>query len=121
MKILSPFSFLSICGILFAGYILMGCENRVECQSPPSQITFQIIHGMLTYPADLVTLVRVKVSYQENSQQKFVGDLTRMGDVFLSSMLIEDSRRANDPEFSLELDGQVLAKIKLETHTNTAK
>jgi hypothetical protein len=75
----------------------------------------------LIYPADLDTAARVKVSYQEDNQQKYVADLVRLGDVFLSSMLIEDSRRANDPEFSFELNGRVLATIKMETYINNAK
>jgi hypothetical protein len=97
-----------------------GCDN-VDCQAPPSQIAVQIMDGALIYPADLDTAARVKVSYQENNQQKYVADLVREGDVFLTSMLIEDSRRANDPEFSFELNGRILAKIRMETYINNAK
>ncbi|MCF0075676.1 hypothetical protein LZD49_34710 [Dyadobacter sp. CY261] len=97
-----------------------GCDN-VDCQAPPSQIAIQIMDDALIYPADLDTAARVKVSYQINNQQKYVADLVRLGDVFLSSMLIEDSRRANDPEFSFELNGRVLATIKMETYINNAK
>ena len=77
--------------------------------------------GNLTYPADLDTAARVKVSYQENGQQKYVADLIIIGDEFHSSMLIEDSRKASDPEFSFELHGRILAKMKMETYVKKSR
>ncbi len=121
MKISVFRSSLLFCCLLIAHYLLTGCNNNIDCQSPPAQIAIQITNGTLTYPADLDTAARIKVSYQENNQQKYVGDLIRMGDVFISYMLVEDSRRLNDPEFSFELNGQVLAKMKMETYLNNAK
>lgn len=97
-----------------------GCGN-VDCQAPPSQIAFQIMDGALIYPADLDTAASVKVAYQENNQKKYVADLIRIGDTFQSSMLIEDSRKANDPEFYFELNGRVLATIRMETYINNSK
>jgi len=44
-----------------------------------------------------------------------------MDEVFLSNFLIEKSRRTNDPEFSFELNGQILAQMKMETYINDAK
>lgn len=99
---------------------LAGCHN-VDCMAPPSEIAIQIMDGGLVYPAELDTAAHLKVSYQENSQQKYVADLVRSGDVFHSSMFIEDSYRLHDPEFSFELDGRILAKIKLETYRSHAK
>ena len=98
-----------------------GCNNNVECMAPPPELAIQIMEGALTYPADLDTVARVKVSYQENDQQKYVTDLVRMKDVFLASMLIQESSKANDPEFSFELNGRVLAKMKMETYINKTK
>lgn len=101
--------------------LMSGCRHGVDCMAPPSEIAIQIIDGPLTYPADLDTAARIRVSYIENNQQKYIPDLVRIKDVFLSSILIETSRSANDPEFSFELKGKVLAKIKLETYVNKTK
>lgn len=98
-----------------------GCNNNVECMTPPPELAIQIMNGALTYPADLDIATRVKVSYLENNKQKYVADLVRMGDVFLASMLIQESRKANDPEFSFELNGRVLAKMKMETYIKKTK
>lgn len=84
-------------------------------------MSIQIIDGALTYPTDLDTAARVKVSYLENNQQKYVPDLFRMGDVYISSTLIQESRKANDPEFAFELNGRVLAKMKMETYVKNTK
>jgi len=97
------------------------CDNNVDCMAPPSEISIQIMDGTLTYPADLDTAARIKVSYQENNQKKYVNDLSRRGDVFFSNMLIEESRGAKDPEISFELNGRVLAQMKMETYINDAK
>ncbi|MBE8971290.1 hypothetical protein IQ277_35395 [Nostocales cyanobacterium LEGE 12452] len=89
--------------------------------TPPPELAIQIMDGALTYPADLDIAVEVRVSYLENNKQKYVADLIRMGDVFLASMLIQESRKANDPEFSFELNGRVLAKMKMETYIKKTK
>lgn len=89
--------------------------------APPSEISIQIMDGTLTYPADLDTAARVKVWYQEKNQKIYVNDLRRMGDVFFSNMLIEESHGAKDPEFSFELNGRVLAQMRMETYVNNAK
>lgn len=99
----------------------IGCNNNVECMTPPPELAIQIMDGALTYPADLDIAARVKVSYLENNKQKYVADLIRMGDVFLVSMLIQESRNTNDPEFSFELNGRVLAKMKMETYIKKIK
>jgi len=68
------------CLILTACF-LAGCNN-MDCQAPPSEISIRIMDGTLTYPADLDTAARIKVSYQENNKKKYVNGLRRMGDVF---------------------------------------
>jgi len=62
-------SILLICCLLPATCFLAGCNNNVDCQAPPSQISIQILDGTLTYPADLDTAARIKVSYQKNNQK----------------------------------------------------
>lgn len=114
-------SILLFCFLFITVCLLVSCGNNVDCMAPPSEIGIQIMDGTLTYPADLDTAARIKVSYQENNQKKYVDDLSRMGDVFFSNMLIEESRRANDPEFSFELNGRVLAQMKMETYINDVK
>ncbi|MCF2443527.1 hypothetical protein L0657_06120 [Dyadobacter sp. CY345] len=120
MKLSLLRSTLFSCLILFP-VIFFGCIGSPDCQAPPPKIALQIMDGTLTYPADLDSAARIKVSYLENNQQKYVEDLDIEGDVFFSSMLIQDSRRLNDTEFSLELNGKVLTKIKLETFINNGK
>ncbi|WP_157488146.1 hypothetical protein [Dyadobacter crusticola] len=112
---------LLICCLLLTICLFTGCDNRVECQAPPAQIAVQVMDGTLTYPADLDTAARIRVFYQDNNQKKYLADLTRMGDLLFSNMLIEECRYANDPEFSFELNGRVLAKMKMETYINNAK
>lgn len=100
---------------------LWSCTNKGECLALPSEIAIQIIDGTLTYPADLDTAARIKVSYQESGQQKYIADLGIIGDEFHSSMLIEASRKANDPEFSFELNGRILSKMKMETYIEKSR
>ena len=121
MKLSALQRILSFCFLSLITCCLTACINNVDCQAPPSEIIIQIMYGTLTYPADLDTAARIKVSYQENNQKKYVNDLSRMGDVFFSNMLIEESRWAKDPEFSFELSGRVLAQMKMETYINDAK
>lgn len=98
-----------------------GCDNNVDCMSPPPEVAVQIMDGALTYPADLDTAARLRISYQENDRQKYAVDPVRMGDVYILSMLIQESRKANDPELSFELNGRVLAKMKMETYIKKTK
>ncbi|WP_157486784.1 hypothetical protein [Dyadobacter alkalitolerans] len=100
---------------------ITGCDSNVDCMAPPSEISMQIMDGPLTYPADLDTTARIKVFYQQSSQKTYVSNLDRMGDAFFSNILIDESRRANDPELSFELNGRVLTKMKMETYINNAK
>ena len=120
MKLSAPPSILLFWCLILTACFLAGCNN-VDCQAPPSEISIQITDGTLTYPADLDTAARIKVSYQENNKKKYVNDLQRMGDVFFSNILIEESHGAKDPEFSFELNDRVLAKMKMETYINDAK
>lgn len=114
-------SILLFCSLFLTTFLLESCGNNVDCMAPPSEIGIQIMDGTLIYPADLDTAARIKVSYQENNQKKYVDDLSIMGDVFFSNMLIEESRKAKDPEFSFELNGRVLAQMTMETYINDAK
>ncbi|MCF2488057.1 hypothetical protein [Dyadobacter sp. CY347] len=121
MKLLVLPGFLSSCFVLLATCFITGCDNNVDCMAPPNEISMQIMDGTLTYPADLDTAAHVKVFYQESSQKKYVSDLDRAGDVLVSNILIEESRSANDPELSFELNGRVLTKMRMETYINNAK
>lgn len=111
---------LTLC-ISIVGLCGGGCADSVDCMAPPPEMAVQIIDGALSYPTKLDTAAKVKVSYLENDQRKYVSDLVRMGDVFLSSSLIQESRKANDPEFSFELNDRVLAKIRIETYIKKTK
>lgn len=97
-----------------------GCRN-VDCMAPPSEIAIQIADGDRVYPADLDTASRVRVFYVINNQPNYLADLQRMDDVFSSRMLIETSRSAGDPEFTFELNGRTLARMKLDTYINNAR
>ncbi len=121
MKLSLIQSNLSFSCLLLITCFLTGCDNRMDCQAPPPEIAVQIMDGSLTYPADLDSAAKIKVSYLENNRQKHVEDLAIQDDVFFISMLIQESRKLNDPEFSFELSGKVLAKMKLETYINNAK
>ena len=99
--------------IIILSFASTSCINNIACQNPPPVFQFQIRDGNLTYPYDLDSTSTIKVCYLEAGRQKYIEDISGMEDALKSPMLIAYSQELNDPEFTIELNGRLLSKIKL--------
>lgn len=100
--------------------VTYGCAKK-ECMSPSPDFSFQIADADKNYPEDLAANTSVKVYYRDGEQKRYILSPLIQDKYFQGSTIISDSRSANDPELYLEVDQRILAKIKLETHTNNQK
>ena len=100
---------------------LAGCDRNIDCQSPPPSFFFRVVRDGSIYPSAANPSAILKISYAEGGQQKYLTDLEVIDGFFTSSMIIERSWALDDPAFTLELNGQILTKIKLENYMNNAR
>ena len=101
-------------------FAISGCDNR-DCQAPPPTFYFRIADAALTYPADLDSGAVIRISYIENGQKNYINDIRKADDILETWQIIPVSRKLNDPEFTFELDGRVLTKLKLKTYVNNSE
>jgi hypothetical protein len=112
-------SLLLLLGISILSFV--GCLGKRECQSPPPSFYFQVQKNDTIYPIQGDSSGRLNVFYMAGSQRINVSDLAEINGAYSSSEIIERSWTLKNPDFVIELDGEVLTSIAFETYINNDK
>lgn len=115
-------SLLAITSLVFLLFFQSSCHQNADCVSPPPSIYFQIQKGGITYPTSKDTLRGLGIYYAPSQVTKiYMPAISSHDNLYESSTLIAYSRDMKDPEFVIEIEGQIFTRIKLETYVNKTR
>ena len=112
----SKYALLAVTSLLLLLFLQSSCRRTGDCASPPPSFYFKIKKEGITYPTPKDTLRGLGVYYLPDPQtKKYIPGIKSYDNLYQSSFLIAQSRELNDPEFVIEIEGQIFARLKLET------